>query len=160
MKKFLSNFEAGLAGIVFLVMLGIAFVNVIFRYFLAASISFTEEITCALFVLLCVLGTAMAAKDQSHLGLSLVTERLSERWRLIFAIGANVLGVLFSLILLKTGAEMAYSEYVLKQISITLQWPEWIYGACLPFGALFMAIRFGQAGFGCFKQLKSLKKEG
>lgn len=160
MKKFLSNFEAGLGSLVLVIMLGLAFINVIFRYFLSASISYTEEITCALFVLLCVLGTSIAAKDRGHLGLSLITEHLSERTQTIFSLVANVLGVLFSLILVYTGVGMAYSEYKMNQISITLQWPEWIYGSFLPIGALFMSVRFAQVAHSDLKHLLAMKKEG
>ena len=157
MKKILNHIEEYLICIVFMFMLGLTFVNVIFRYFLTSSLSFTEEFTCALFVLLCVLGTAVAAKHQAHLGLSVLTELLSERGRQFAAAAANILGVVFSLILMITGIQMAYTEYVLKQLTIALQWPEWIYGSFLPIGAAFMAIRFGQATVACLKKAREVQ---
>lgn len=146
MKKLVSHFEEYVSCIVFMVMLGLAFVNVIFRNF-ATSISFTEEITTSLFVLLCMLGTSIAAKDGAHLGLSVLTEFMSEKNRNRFAFGGNLLGIVFSLVLFWTGVEMVIVEYQMKQISIALQWPQWIYGSFLPIGAFLMAIRFGQAAF-------------
>lgn len=151
-----SHFEELLSCFVFVFMLGLTFVNVIFRYCFSASISFTEEITCALFVLLCMLGAAIAAKHQTHLGLSVITERLKEKPRLFMAVIANILGVVFSLFLLFTGIKMTYNEYVLKQISISLQWPEWIYGSFLPIGSFFMAIRFGQSALSCIRAMKAV----
>lgn len=137
-------------------MLLLTFTNVICRYFLSASISFTEEITCAAFVLLCMLGTAIAAKYQGHLGLSVITERLGEKRRLTLAAASNALGVVFSLILMKTGVEMALLEHKLQQITMALQWPEWIYGSFIPAGACFMVIRFAQAALDCAKKAKEV----
>ena len=153
MKKFLSNFEEYVCCILFMGMLGLGFINIIGRYFLSASISFTEELLCACFVLLCMLGTAVVAKTQEHLGVTVLVEQMSERHRTICAVIANVLGVVFSLILIDTGLGMVIQQYNLNQLSIALQWPEWIFGSFLPFGAAMMALRFGQATFVCVKKL-------
>ncbi|MEM5781234.1 MAG: TRAP transporter small permease [Lawsonibacter sp.] len=158
MKKLLNHFEEYLSCLVFMVMLALAFVNVIFRNF-AASISFTEEITTSLFVLLCMLGTSIAARDQGHLGLSVVTEFLSEKKRLWFSVGGNLLGVIFSAILFYTGIGMVVTEYVMGQISIALQWPQWIYGSFLPFGAFCMILRFAQAAARNLTTILHLKEE-
>lgn len=144
MKKLLNHFEEYVSCIIFVVMLGLTFLNVIFRNF-ATSISFTEEITTSLFVPLCMLGTAIAARENSHLGLSILTEFLSMKNRLRFAFIANVLGFVFSAVLLCTGMDMVYIEYKMNQISIALQWPQWIYGSFFALGAFFMTIRFAQA---------------
>lgn len=152
-KNKLYNIEEFLSAIVLLIMLVITFSNVIGRKFLNSSISFSEEITTSLFVLLTTLGTAIAIKRDTHLGLSFFTEKFSFKAQKASVVFGNSLGLLFSIILFFTGINMAYSEYILKQISITLQWPEWIYGSFVPFGAIFMIIRFAQALH------KSIKKE-
>jgi len=155
MKGIMEYFEEYLSSVVFMVMLALAFVNVIFRNF-ATSISYTEEITTSLFVLLCLLGTSIAAEEESHLGLSVVTEFLPDKQRKIFAAAGNFLGTVFSIILLFTGIQMVIAEYELKQISIALQIPQWIYGSFLPFGAFWMAIRFGQS---MLRNINDIKEE-
>ena len=155
MKKVFDHFEEVVSCIVMMVMLILTFLNVIMRNF-AASISFTEEITTSLFVLLCMMGTAIAAREQGHLGLSVLTELLPEKTRKFVAIIANLLGVVFSVILLYTGFGMVQTEYQLKQISIALQWPQWIYGSFLPIGALCMTVRFFQAALTNFKEWRKL----
>ena len=75
-------------------MLLLNFSNVVSRYFLSMSWSFTEEITTNLFVWSCFLGAAAAAKRNSHLGLSLVTDMLSpkfQRWVGILVTGMSCL---------------------------------------------------------------------
>ena len=158
MKKFFHHFEEYIAAAVFIVMLALTFANVVMRNF-AAAISFTEEITSSLFVLLCMMGTAIAARDQAHLGLSVVTEFIHPRKRAMVTAVGNLLGVVFSLILIKTGVEMVILEYEMEQISIALQWPQWIYGSFLPFGAVCMAVRFAQAMLENLKTYKSMGEE-
>lgn len=154
MKKLLANFEEYVCFVLFLGMLALTFANVVSRYFLTSSISYTEEITTSSFVLLSLLGTAIATKYQAHIGLTVLTERMSEQKQTILTAIGNLLGAVFSLILFITGIAMVNNQYQLKQISIALQWPEWIYGSFLPFGAFCMTVRFIQATWKYTKLIK------
>ncbi|MFZ7131044.1 MAG: TRAP transporter small permease [Eubacteriales bacterium] len=154
MNKIFNKIEESLAAVIMGLMLVLTFTNVIGRYFLSSAISFTEEITTSLFVLLCTLGAAIAVKKNAHLGLSIITERLSMKKQLYFSIFANLMGLMFAIILTITGAEMAYNEYLIKQISITLQWPEWIYGSFVPIGGIFLIVRFTQSILKNYKEIK------
>lgn len=78
MNKILDNIEEWLVCICLAVMTLITFVNVIARWF-SASLSFSEEITTYLFVLLSLLGAAIAAKRGAHLGLTLITDHVGRR---------------------------------------------------------------------------------
>lgn len=156
MKKILDHIEDYIGAVVFVAMLLLTFANVVMRNF-SASISFTEEITTSLFVLLCMLGTAIAAREQSHLGLGVITEMLPAKVRKCLAAIANVLGVVFSIILLVTGIGMVQTEIEMKQISIALGIPQWIYGSFFPIGAAFMIWRFSQAALQNFKEFKEVK---
>ena len=158
LKLIFAHFEEAVSCVVMLVMLALTFMNVVMRNF-AASISFTEEITTSLFVLLCMMGTAIAARERSHLGLSFLTELMPKKMQKTLAIVANILGVVFSLILLRTGFDMVLNEYQLQQISIAIQWPQWIYGSFLPIGALCMAVRFAEAAVYDARDLKQIKEE-
>ena len=117
--KLMGFVEAALCCACTTIMIALAFSNVIGRYVLHSSISFTEEIVCGLFVLLSMMGTSIAIRKQSHLGLSALTD-----------------------LLLKLGYDMVHMQMVLGSITATLQWPAWIYGIFLPIGAAFMTIRF------------------
>ena len=157
MKKHLLNTEEYIAYVTFVIMTTLAFVNVVSRYWLHYSISFTEEITTGLFALLCVMGTAIAAKKESHLGLSILTEFMSPRAKLMAATIANILSFVFSAFLFVLGIKMVQNQLMLKQITIALQWPEAIYGSFLPFGAAVMGIRFMQAALRNYKKFKEAK---
>ena len=91
-----------------------------------------------------MMGTAIAAKRQAHLGLSIVTDRVSPKARRALLIFGYGLATVFSAAVLVYGILMVRSEYILGQVTAAMQWPEWIYGCFVPFGAIFMTIRFAQ----------------
>ena len=72
MLKVLDWFEEIICVLCTIVMTVLVFANVISRYLLHSSLSFSEEITTYLFVLLSMMGTAIAAKRRAHLGLSII----------------------------------------------------------------------------------------
>jgi len=154
-KKILNNFEEYIIGISLLVMTVIAFANVVSRYVLHASWAFTEEITTNLFVLSSLLGAAVAAKRGNHLGLSVLTDFIPEKYqKYVTLFGALCAVVLFSF-LLRYGVVMVSSQIKYGQTSPALGWPEWIFGMAVPIGAFFLIIRFIQLGVTEF-----IKKEG
>jgi TRAP-type C4-dicarboxylate transport system permease small subunit len=157
MKKHLLNIEEYIAYITLVIMTALAFANVVSRYVLHYSISFTEEITCGLLVLLCVMGTAIGAKKGTHLGLSIVTEFMKPKSRLLTAMAGNILSFIFCAILFVEGVKMVQNQIWLEQLTLALQWPEAIYGSFLPFGAAVMSIRFLQAAQRDYKKYKEAK---
>lgn len=157
MRKHLLNIEEYIAYITLVIMTALAFINVVSRYWLHYSISSTEEITTGLFALLCFMGTAIAAKKESHLGLSIVTEFMKPKSRFLTAMAGNILAFIFSAFLFVEGIKMVQNQIRLEQITIALQWPEAIYGSFLPFGAAVMGIRFLQAAQRDYKKFKEAK---
>jgi len=156
LKNFFSHIEDYICTALMSVMLLLAFTNVLGRYIFRSSIAFTEEITTSLFVLLALMGTAIAAEKGTHLGLTLLTDRFPVHIQRYLCVVSNLICCGLSLFLLYRGILMVQLQIALKQISITLQIPEYIYGSFLPIGAGFMAFRFGQAAWRAF----AAKKEG
>ena len=155
LKNLLSKVEEDVSIVVFLIMLALTFFNVVGRYCFHAAISFTDEVTTNLFVLTSVIGTAIAAKDRAHLGLSAFTELLPHRVQLIISGIANVLGAFYGIILLLTGVQMVQHQMLINAKSSMLMIPAWVYGIFLPIGAIFIIIRFCEAGIEDFKKIKN-----
>ena len=152
MKKIFSKIEEIIAVICLLTMTILAFVNVIARFVFSASLSFTDEITTNLFVLLTLVGASIAAKRNAHLGLSIITDNLSLKTQKALNIFGNALGVLFTAVLVYFGAIMAYNEYRLEQLTAGMQLPEWIFGSFVPLGALLLLIRFAEKTIAAVKE--------
>ena len=86
--KILEKIENTICIVCLLAMTTLVFANVFSRYVLHLSLSFSEEITTNLFVLLSMMGTAIAARRRAHLGLSILTDAVKPsvrrallRWR-------------------------------------------------------------------------------
>lgn len=142
--QILNKIEEILAAICLIIMTILTFANVVARYVFSASFSFSEEITTYLFVLLSLLGTAIAAKRSEHLGLSIVTDAVGPKTEKILKIIGYAVAVLFSASIFYYGIFMVMNQRMLGQVTAGMQWPEWIFGSFVPIGSFFVVIRFAQ----------------
>lgn len=140
--KIIRNIDDKISFVLFVIMLAIAFVNVIARYVFHASLSFTEEFSTNAFVLLSCLGAAGAAKDDSHFNMSFISDRVPGRGHDILLGINNVLAGITCLFLTVTGVIMTISQYQMHTLSVAMMIPTWIYGSFVPIGAAFMTYRF------------------
>lgn len=142
--RILDRIEEIVAAVCLSVMTVLAFANVVARYVFSASFSFSEEITTYLFVLLSLLGTAIAARRRAHLGLTILTDVVSPKIRRILHIIGDLFAVAFTGAIFYYGIQMVLSQRQLGQVTANMQWPEWIFGSFVPIGALFATVRFVQ----------------
>ena len=148
MKDFEDKISAALLGIMTI----IAFINVVSRYVFKASLSFTDEITTKLFILLSLLGAGIATKNSAHLGLSVLTDFISKRNQKYVKFSGNICGAIFSVILVYYGIAMTIHEYKLGFETPGMQWPEWIFGAFVPIGGAVLLYRFAQVSINALKE--------
>ena len=143
--RIFDRIEEIVAVICLSIMTILAFANVVARFVFSASFSFSEEITTYLFVLLSLMGTAIAARRKAHLGLTIITDIVNPKVRKILHIIGYVFAVAFSGAIFIYGIQMVMNQMRLGQVTANMQWPEWIYGSFVPIGAFFVVVRFGQA---------------
>ena len=144
MNKILDYIEESLVCVCLVVMTALTLVNVVARYVFSASLSFSEEITTYLFVLLSLLGSAIAAKRGAHLGLTIISDRVGPKAGRVLGIISMAFATAFSAIICYFGFFMALNQFNKGQLTAGTQLPEWIFGSFVPIGALFVTIRFGE----------------
>ena len=142
--RILNKIEEIVAAVCLSIMTVLTFANVAARYVFSASFSFSEEITTYLFVLLSLLGTAIAARRSAHLRLTVITDLVSPKVRRVLCIIGYLFAVAFTGAIFYYGILMVLSQRELGQVTANMQWPEWIFGSFVPIGALFAMIRFIQ----------------
>lgn len=157
MKKFLDNFENYIMAFGLTVMTFITVINVISRKFLGLSMSFLEELTTSMFILITLLGAAVAAKQGGHLGLSVLTDLIPKKHQKYVALITWAAAAFFSVLLIKYGWVMVKGEIAMGITTPSLGWPEWWFGMFLPVGGFFILIRFTQWTINIFKQSKEVK---
>ncbi len=144
-NKILSYIEEIICVICTIVMTTLTFANVVCRKTGIGSLAFSEEIATYLFILLSMMGTAIAAKRRAHLGLTILPDVVSFKARKALLVFVNGLATVFSAVLVYYGILMVLNQYNLGMQTSAMQWPEWIYATFVPFGAVFVTIRFAQA---------------
>jgi len=152
-RQILAKIEDMVCLTALIVMTVLTFTNVVARYVFSASFSFSEEITTYLFVLLSLIGSAVAARRKAHLGFTALVDMASPSLRRQLAVVSYLLAVFFSAALFYYGLQMAASQFMRGQVTAGMQLPEWIFGAFVPLGAFFIMIEF-------FFLLKDLLAEG
>lgn len=85
------------------VMAILVFANVVSRFAFKHSMAVSDEMSTYLFVLMSFMGTAIAARRKAHLGLSIVTDHVSPRARLIIGLLMYAVSALFCLLIVIFG---------------------------------------------------------
>lgn len=140
--KFIEKFEKFVACASVSVMAILVFVNVIARFIFNSPLAVADEMSCYLFVLMSFMGTAIAARRKAHLGLTIVTDKLSPSAARKVQVLMYLIAAVFCLLIVIFGIEMVMSQYALGQETATMQWPEWIYGLFVPVGVAFALLAF------------------
>jgi TRAP-type C4-dicarboxylate transport system permease small subunit len=122
----------------------ITMANVVVRYFTNFSFAFTEEISVSLLVFMTLVGAASAYRNDNHIHVTLLVERLpaaARRAAQVFALGASC--AMFA-VLAWYGARMAWDDYRYEVTSPALGLPQWIYSVWLPLLSLAIVLRLTQ----------------
>lgn len=116
--------------------------NVFSRKVIHRSWSFTEELVIAVFVLISLLATALAAREGELVSLTLVTDHIPEKWKKASVILITALSVIFCVILFKYGVDKVIAQMENGKRTFVLNWPEWIFWTFVPVGAGCMVLHF------------------
>ena len=160
--KILDKVEEIILVLALLAMTIIAFANIVSRNFAEISLSFTEELTINLFVLLTFVGTAMGVRNYSHLGFTLLYDmggKVAKRGMIALSTIAGL--VLFG-VLFWYGIQTILFQMDMGQKTPALGWPTWVMTLSLPIGAILCIVRTIQVGWQEWqlKDQASTSKEG
>jgi TRAP-type C4-dicarboxylate transport system permease small subunit len=139
-----AHFEEVLCAVLFGIMAIITFGNVITRYFLKYSFAFTEEIVVSFFVWLTLLGTAIAFREQSHLGFSFLIDRLPGKAQRTLLWFSAALGAVLFLFLIYFSILQLGDEIALKITSSGIGVPQWWYSIGMPIFSVLVILRIFQ----------------
>jgi TRAP-type C4-dicarboxylate transport system permease small subunit len=121
-----AKWSAIIAAVIMTVMV---FLQVIFRYVLGEALSFSEELARYMFVWSVAMGTALALRSHSHIGVEVFVERLPARFRDPAKIVGSLLNLTFFGLLIWYGFVMV--DMTMDQESAAL---------LLPMGYVYLAI--------------------
>ena len=129
--------------------------NVISRYIVHQSWSFTEEIVVALLVLMSLIGAALCAREKGGLiNMTILTSRLSMKRQLQLEILTTVLLIVLGVIMVYFGAVKCIQQATTNQLTTSLQIPSWIYSAFVPAGGVLLILHALERIMDCIYELK------
>lgn len=120
------------------------FLQVIFRYVVKQSLSWSEELARYLFIWLTFIGASIAAREKSHINVSVMIDIFkSQKIRSVFYIFANMLNMVFLIVLIGFGSKITFQILQLKQISSSMPflYIGIVYFA-IPIGSILMLLNF------------------
>lgn len=140
MNKFNRYLEYFLAFLMALMLISVCW-QVITRYFLDASSSFTDELARYLLIWIGMLGAAYASGKKMHLAIDLLPTRLGGKAKERLIIFIDLLIILFAVTTMIIGGFwLVYITYSLGQTSAAMQIPLAYVYAILPVSGLLIVI--------------------
>ncbi len=154
LKWFAAHLEEGLCAGLFAVMALVTFANILTRYLMRYSLAFTEEVVVSFFVWLTLLGTAIAFREQSHLGFSFLIERLPKNIQKILLWMSSGLGAALFLFLIYFSIGQIGEEILLGITSSGIGIPQWWYTIGMPAWSVLVVIRIFQGARRASRKLR------
>lgn len=141
-NKYWTLLEDILTGIFFISGLGLIFYGVVLRYVLKDPKPWVEEISmyCVLWGIL--FGLSIALRNNQHITIDLVYDRLPPLLQRAVDIFANLVGIMFCIFLVYYSFILVTSTYKTGMVSMTVGIPMWLVYLILPVSGFFFLIRF------------------
>lgn len=133
----------------------VIFVQVIARYVLGNSLSWSEESARYMFVWLTYLSIPFAARQRKHVKIEAALYMFPKKVRPVIIIIGDIISFLFALFIVYTGWTMTQKQIMLKQTSPAILLPMWIIYIAPCIGFLLFSIRQVQTIFLRIKNLKN-----
>lgn len=137
---FLKKSSIILLGFVGLIATILGSYNVGGRYFFNSSSASAEEVIIYLIIFCYLIGIGLGEFNNSHIRATVLTDLLSHRNRKICSFISSGATLLFAILMIWYGAEIALQRYSIGEVSATsLMFPQWIVRLSIPIG-FFMVL--------------------
>jgi len=92
------------------------------------------------FILMIMLGCALATRDGSMITLSLIFDNVGVGGKKILTVIDTVVNLIFYAILIYTGFNKVFDQISTGKETFSLGWPEWVFTILLPIGSIFLVL--------------------
>jgi len=139
----------------FIAMTVIIFFQILFRYALHESLSWSEELARYLFIWVTFLGASVCAYEKTHINVDLFINYIkNQRVRAILFLIGNILSLSFLGMLVVKGFTVASRVYSLEQMSASMDFlPIGLIYLAVPLGCLFMSLNILMHSIDHIKQI-------
>lgn len=121
-----------------MIMTGVVTLQILTRYFLQNPLGWSEEVTRYLFIYSTFLAASVGVRHGIHIGVDILTERISDVSKNILRFIVSVILFLFVLLLIYYGSVLSIDNWAQKSPSLSL--PMGMFYAAIPIGSLLSLI--------------------
>jgi TRAP-type C4-dicarboxylate transport system permease small subunit len=111
--------------------------------FIHFEIVFATELGKYLFIWLCLLGISAAAKDNQHIRISFIVERLPVSQKTTWIL-SQVIFLIFSLLFFYVGLRLTWMHFIMTKSTVGFNFPMFVFTAALPVGFFLTSWRLIQ----------------
>lgn len=129
-----KNFEEKITIVLFISLATLSVLQVLMRYIIGKSLGWSEEAMRYIYVWMCLLGVSSAIKNDNHIKISMIVDRLPEKGRKLLGIISDILFGFVSIIFVFYGINMLISYIEFPQKSPAMEIPLAVVYAALPVG--------------------------
>ncbi|MDR2124546.1 MAG: TRAP transporter small permease [Desulfovibrio sp.] len=138
--RWINVFEAVVVPVVVALMSIVTIAQVFFRYVVAYSLDWPEELGRYLFIVSIYLGAGYAERFDRHLAVTVLRESKNPYLSKIGRLAGSFFTVIFSVIMVTWGIQMTFFVYETQQIAPAMGFPMFFVYAVIPLGAFLMGI--------------------
>ena len=142
MDSLLDRIEKWLIISLTLIMICLVSMQIVNRFILHLAMPWTEEAARYVFVWVVFISASYAAHKNAHIGVQIIVNKLSDKWKKIFIFTMYVSCLTFSLMLVVGGISIALMQREMSQLSPAMGIPMYLPYLSLPLGGTLMFLRF------------------
>lgn len=144
LKKIINNIEEYISSVLLGAMVILIFLQIIFRFVLNLPLRWTEETARYAMILLIYLSACSGVKKEKHIRIEAIHNALPQKAALVYWVISNIIWMLFNLVMIVYGINMAGYIYSTGQVSPVLHLPMGILYMVIPVCFTIMEIRIVQ----------------
>lgn len=149
--KRLKKLEEYVSGLFFVSGMAVSFYAVVMRYGFKSSPAWALEVFEFLMAWSIFLGFGMALRDDHHITVDLLYDRLSYRVKRVLSVASNVIGLGYSVFMTVTGVQITVLAYQQGIITTDAGIPVWLTYLVMPIGMALLALHFFLKGYRAIK---------
>ena len=123
LKNIINNIEEYISSVLLGAMVILIFLQIIFRFVLNLPLRWTEETARYAMILLIYLSACSGVKKEKHIRIEAIHNALPQKAALVYWVISNIIWMLFNLVMIVYGINMAGYIYSTGQVSPVLHEP-------------------------------------
>lgn len=152
----LATVEKAIMAVSTVLILVLIFMNVIGRFIFNHSFAFVDEFVVAVFVLVSLIGAALAGrKDGGLIGLSFFSDGLKGKKRIFQKMLANFVSIIYCVSLTYQGYLRVVNDFSQDVHTFVLHWPQWVFSVFVPISGICLVLHLIENTFDFIKKIKN-----